>query len=90
MAEGKGGLSLSKVGGSLFFLAVAGLGGWLIYDPAGFTAQMNPETGRAKAQVFKATIGFLINNIGAYGTGGVLIGAGLLGLFMTMKSGKAH
>ena len=86
MAESKGGLSLSKVFGSLFFLVVAGFGGWLLYDPAGFTAQLNPETGRARAQLFKATIGFLINNIGTHGTAGVLIGAGLLGLFVTLKA----
>ena len=55
----------------------------------------HPELADTEAEINRAAEHFannggqprlLINNIGTYGTGGVLIGAGLLGLFVTLKA----
>lgn len=85
MSDRKGRSQVGTFVAALLCLAVAALGVWMLVDSSGFMAGVDAESGRAKARLFKYSVGFLVNNLGATGTGWVLGAVGVLGLILVLR-----
>jgi hypothetical protein len=78
---------LKKLWGSLLALIPLALGGAILLGK--LTADtLDTESGRSKTRFLKSALSWLLDNLGATATGGILIAIGVIALVMIWKPSK--
>jgi branched-subunit amino acid transport protein len=78
---------LKKLWGSLLALIPVAIGGAILLGK--LTADtLDTESGRSKTRFLKSVLSWLLDNLGATATGGILIAIGVIALVMIWKPSK--